>query len=131
MHNPALILLVDDEKDLLEIASIKLQASGYAVATAYNAREAIDAATKLHPDLILMDIRMPGESGTDAALEIKQTPELKDTKIVFLSSLKDPWPAVGGERDNLAKELGMDDFIDKTGDLNVMVAKVKEVLARA
>jgi CheY-like chemotaxis protein len=130
MHTPPLILVVDDEKDLLEIASIKLQASGYATVVAYNAREAVDAARKLHPDLILMDIRMPGESGTDAALEIKQMPETKDIKIVFLSSLKDPWPGTKGARDDVTKAIGMEDFIDKTADLNIMVKKVQEVLAR-
>jgi CheY-like chemotaxis protein len=130
MHTPPLILVVDDEKDLLEITSLKLQASGFAAVVAYNAREAVDAARKLHPDLILMDIRMPGESGTDAALEIKQMPETKDIKIVFLSNLKDPWPATKGPRDDVTKAIGMEDFIDKTGDLNVMVAKVREVLAR-
>ncbi len=130
MRNPPLILVVDDEKDLLTITSIKLQAEGFAVAVAYNAREAVDAARKLHHDLILMDIRMPGESGTDAALEIKQMPETKDIRIAFLSSMTDPWPATKGPRDDLTKALGMEDFIDKTGDLNVMVAKVREILAR-
>jgi CheY-like chemotaxis protein len=130
MRNPPLILVVDDEKDLLEITSLKLKASGFDAVVAYNAREAVDAARKIQPDLILMDIHMPGESGTDAALEIKQMPETKDIKIAFLSSLKDPWPSTGGDRDKLAKALGMDDFIDKTGDLNDMVAKVREILAR-
>lgn len=130
MHTPPLILVVDDEQDLLEIASLKLQSEGFTVASAHNAHEAVDAARKLHPDLILMDIRMPGESGTDAALEIKQLPETKDIRIAFLSSMKDPWPATKGARDDLTKALGMEDFIDKTGDLNLMVTKVREILAR-
>ena len=82
------------------------------------------------PNIILMDIRMPGDSGTDAALEIKQNPATKDIKIAFLSNLKDPWPTTWSDRDKLAKELGMEDYLDKTGDLNLIIAKVKEMLAR-
>ncbi|OYV74960.1 MAG: hypothetical protein B7Z70_11330, partial [Acidithiobacillus ferrivorans] len=87
-----LILVVDDENDLREIISTKLTASGFDAVVAYNATEAVDAAKKIHPDLILMDIHMPGPSGTDAALQIKQDPATKDIKIAFLSNLKDPWP---------------------------------------
>lgn len=131
MRAKPLILIVDDEHEFLEIMSAKLAASGYDPVVAYNAREGVDAATKLHPDLVLMDIYMPGgETGTDAALMIKQQPATKDMEIAFLSSLKDPWPRTATGRDELAKALGMVDYLDKTADLNVTVAKVKEILAR-
>lgn len=130
MRAKPLILVVDDEHELLEIMSMKLLASGFDTVVAYNGKEAVDAAKKIHPDLILMDIQMPGESGTDAALEIKQNPETKDIKIAFLSNLKDPWPQTTPDRNALAKDLGMEDFIDKTGDLNATLAKVREILAR-
>ena len=130
MREKPLILIVDDEQDLREIMSIKLNAIGFEAVVANNAKEAVDAAKKLKPDLILMDIHMPGESGTDAALEIKQDPETKDIKIAFLSNLKDPWPQTTPDRNALAKSLGMEDFIDKTGDLDATVAKVREILAR-
>ncbi len=131
MREKPLILIVDDERDLREIMSLKLVASGFDAVVAYNAAEAVDAAKKIHPDLILMDIHMPGESGTDAALEIKQNPETKDIKIAFLSNLKDPWPQTTAPRDGLAKAIGMEDFIDKTEDLDITVSKVREILARA
>ena len=125
-----MILIVDDENDLREIMYIKFTASGFDAAVAYNAAEAVDAAKKVRPDLILMDIHMPGESGTDAALAIKQDPETKDIKSAFLSNLKDPWPQTMAPRDNLAKALGMEDFIDKTEDLDVTVSRVRQILAR-
>lgn len=125
-----LILVVDDEKDLREIVALKLNASGFETITAADAKEAVAAAKASHPDLVLMDIHMPGESGTDAALEIKQNSETKDIKVAFLSNLKDPWPRTTPARDDLAKSLGMEDFIDKTEDLDLTVAKVKEILAR-
>jgi CheY-like chemotaxis protein len=126
-----LILVVDDEADLREIVSLKLGASGFDTIVAADAKEAVARALEHHPDLILMDIHMPGESGTDAALEIKQNPETKDIKIAFLSNLKDPWFQTAVPRNDLAKALGMEDFIDKTEDLNLTVAKVREILARA
>ena len=130
MREKPLVLVVDDEHDLRDIMTIKLGASGFDTAAVSNAKEAVDAAETMHPDLILMDIHMPGESGTDAALEIKQDPDMKDIKIAFLSNLKDPWPQTASARGNLAKALGMDDFIAKTDDLDATVAKVREILAR-
>lgn len=130
MREKPLILIVDDEHEFLEIVSTKLAASGFDPVAAFNAKEAVEAATKLRPDLILMDIRMPGETGTDAALTLKQNPATKDLHIAFLSSLKDPWPKTLEDRDKISKELGMDDFIDKTADLNVIVGRVRELLAK-
>jgi CheY-like chemotaxis protein len=131
MREKPLILVVDDEQDLREIMVLKLGASGFEAIVATDAKEGVAAAKQSHPDLILMDIHMPGESGTDAALEIKQNPETKDIKIAFLSNLKDPWPRTAPARNDLAKSLGMEDFIDKTEDLDITVAKVREILARA
>lgn len=128
MRDKPLVLVVDDEHDLLEIMSVKLALSGFEAVAAYNAVEAYDAAKKLHPDLILMDIHMPGATGTDAALRIKQDPEMKDIKIAFLSNLKDPWPQTGAPRDALAKEIGVEEFIDKTEDLDVTVQKIRRIL---
>jgi CheY-like chemotaxis protein len=130
MREKPLILVVDDEQDLREIMSVKLKMAGFDAVVAYDAKEAVDAAKKLLPDLILMDIHMPGESGTDAALEIKQNPDTKNIKIAFLSNLRDPWPQTSPDRNALAKSLGMEDFIDKTGDLDATIAKVREILAR-
>lgn len=128
MREKPLLLIVDDEADLLEIMSTKLVASGFDVVVAHNAKEAIDAAGKIMPDLILMDIHMPGETGTDAALAIKQNPATKQLKIAFLSNLKDPWPTTASDRDLLTKELGMEDYIDKSADLDAIAAKVKAIL---
>jgi CheY-like chemotaxis protein len=130
MREKPLILVVDDEQDLREIMSLKLAASGFDAIVAADAKEAVAAAKSAHPDLILMDINMPGESGTDAAIEIKQFPETKAIKIAFHSNLKDPWPRTTPARNDLAKSLGMEDFIDKTEDLDLTVQKVKEILSR-
>lgn len=130
MREKPLILLVDDEENFLEIMSAKLDASGFETARAHNETEALEQAERLLPDMILMDIHMPGATGTDAALAIKQNPKLQGMKIAFLTSLKDPWPAIKGERDKVSQELGMEDFFEKTEDLDTLVDKVRAVLMR-
>jgi CheY-like chemotaxis protein len=131
MRKKPLILIVDDENSFLEIMTAKLGASGFDTATARNEAEAVSQSEKLMPDLILMDIKMPGGSGTDAALAIKQNPKTKGLKIAFLTSLRDPWPAVAVDREKLSQELGMEDFLEKTDDLNKIVDKVREILGRS
>lgn len=129
MRNPPLVLVVDDESNFREIIGAKLKTAGYEVAFAKNSAEAIVKSEQLLPDLILMDIMMPpGATGTDTALAIKQNPKTKDVKIAFLTSLKEPWPAMGGDPEAITKELGIDNFFDKTDDLETLPQKVWEVL---
>ena len=131
MRAKPLILVVDDEDSFLEIFSAKLSASGFDVALARDEQEALAQSEKLAPDLVLMDIHMPGASGTDAALAIKQNPKTKDTKIAFLTSLEQPWPAVHSDNNkNVAVALGMEDFIQKTDNLDAIVEKVRGILGR-
>src|SRR3989344_5446621 len=115
-----LILLVDDEDSLLEIMSMKLNASGFETALAKNGKEGIAQSVALMPDLILMDIHMPGETGTDVALTIKQNPKTKDIKVAFLTSIKDPWPTINADKKKLSQAIGMEDFIEKTDDLDAI-----------
>ena len=130
MREKPLILVVDDEPDFLEIMTTKLRASGFDTATASNGSDAITLAGSLIPDLILMDIFMPGSpTGTDVALTIKQNQSTKDLKIAFLTSMKAPWPGIQGNFTEVSKELGMEDFLEKSDDLNVNVQKIKSILS--
>lgn len=131
MRQKPLILIADDEKDFLEIFSTKLQAAGYDTITADSEAEILVKTKEAKPDLVLMDIYMPpGATGTDIALNIKQNDETKTIKIAFLTNLKDPWPALSGEKQKVAKELGMEDFLQKTDDLDKLVLRVREILER-
>ena len=122
------ILIVDDEANFREIMSVKLQSAGFEISVAKDGKEAIKKAEEIIPDLILMDIHMPNETGTDVALFLKQGEKTKNSKIVFLTSLKEPWPAMAGEKEKIAKELGMEDFIQKSDDLDAIVARVQSLL---
>lgn len=131
MREKPLILIVDDEENFREIFSAKIGAAGFEVQTAKNEPEAIQKSKELMPDLILMDIYMPpGPTGTDVALNIKQNPETKDLRIAFLTNLKEPWPAISGDHQKISQELGMEDFLEKTGNLDDLIVRIREILAR-
>ncbi len=128
MKNPPLILIADDDADFKEIVSAKLLSFGYQIAEAKDGAEAITKAKSLIPDLIIMDIQMPNVNGTEAVLEIKQDPQLKDAKIVFFSSLIYPWPGVKESNPDFAKELGAVTFLKKSDELDKIATTIKGLL---
>lgn len=127
MKQQPLILIADDDIDFREIVLTKLEENGFAVDTATNGKEAVEKAKTLSPDLVLMDIKMPGENGTEAVIDLKNNQLFKNLKIIFFSSLDIPWPGVKDE-EKLAKELGAITFFKKATDLDELVKKIKEVL---
>lgn len=128
MREKPLILVVDDEPDLLEISKAKLEAAGFTVETAIDAETSFIKAKKAKPDLVLMDIRMPGINGTEALLDYKNDPELKGIPVAFLTSLAIPWPGVSSENEKFAKELGAITFFDKTKDFDNLAELTRKVL---
>lgn len=128
MRAQPLILIADDDAGFQEIISAKLKRKGFLVAEAHDGAEAVEKAENLHPDLILMDINMPSETGTEAVLDLMKNPETKDIKIAFLTSLDKPWPGLKGEEEKVAKELGAQEFISKTEDLDEIGEKIKSML---
>jgi len=87
------ILIADDEPDILEIIEFNLQANGYDVTTAKNGDEAFEKAKKIQPDLIILDIMMPGKNGIEVCNLLRMMPAFKETLIVFLTALSD-WKQV-------------------------------------
>lgn len=128
MRQLPLILIADDEADFREIVSTKLKDSGFTVITAQDGKEAFEKAKASLPDLILMDIKMPYESGTEAVIDLKNSSDFKDLKIIFFSNLDIPWPGIKNE-EKLARELGAVTFLKKTIDLDELVEKIKEALS--
>ena len=84
------ILVVDDEPDILKILSKELGAAGYAVLTAATAREGIQKAKELAPDLILMDLILPDMGGAEAVKTLKVFPQLQNTPVIFLTAMIKP-----------------------------------------
>ena len=118
------ILIADDEPDILEIIQYNLQSEGYEVATAKNGNEAIDMAKRINPDLIILDIMMPGRNGIEVCTLLRMQPAFKDTLIIFLTALSDEGTEVKG------LESGADDYITKPVSPKVLVSKVNALFRR-
>jgi len=82
----AKILIAEDERDIRDLIAFTLRFAGHEVFSAANGEEAVDLTSKMNPDLILMDVRMPRMTGYEACKTIKAKPELKNIPIVFLSA---------------------------------------------
>lgn len=118
------ILLVDDEKDILEFLSYNLKKEGFAVHISENGLEAIDIAKKIKPDLILLDIMMPEMDGIETCREIRNIPEIKDTVIAFLTARNEDYSQVAGF------DVGADDYITKPIRPRVLISRISALLKR-
>ena len=112
------ILVVDDDKDIVEILQYNLKNSGYSVKSANNGIEAIKKAKKFLPDVILMDVMMPEMSGIEACSEIKEINELSNTIIIFLSARNEDYTQIS------AYDAGADDYISKPIKPKVLLKKI-------
>jgi len=81
------ILIVDDEKDVLLMLEKRLSAEGYYVLTANNGRDAINIAKSESPDLIILDVVMPGMEGDEVAEKLKEYPSTKKIPVIFLTAI--------------------------------------------
>ena len=118
------ILLVDDEQDILEIVGYNLSQEGYKIVTATNGKEAIIAAKKERPQLIIMDVMMPEMDGMEACENIRKMPELNEVIITFLTARNEDYSQVAGF------DAGADDYISKPIKPKLLVSKVKALLRR-
>jgi two-component system alkaline phosphatase synthesis response regulator PhoP len=118
------ILIADDEPDILEIIQYNLQAEGYDVVTAKNGNEALDFAKKYHPDLIILDIMMPGKNGIEVCNLLRMQPVFNDTLIIFLTALSDEGTEIKG------LETGADDYLTKPVSPKILVSKVNALFRR-
>lgn len=119
------VLLVDDEPDIVELLKYNLEREGYAVSSALNGRDALRVAKAERPDLIVLDIMMPGMDGVEVCNQLRQLPEFKKTLITFLTARNEDYSQIAGF------EAGADDYITKPVRPKVFVSKVKALLKRS
>ena len=125
MGNRKKILLVDDEENAVQIVKTRLEAEGaelYDVIVAKSGEEALKAAETERPDLILLDIMMPGVSGIEVCDMIRHNPELSKTPIIIISALDDVKTQQECER------MGVAAYITKPLNGKLLDNKVKQVL---
>ncbi|MGW8314487.1 MAG: response regulator transcription factor [Bacteroidales bacterium] len=118
------ILLVDDEKDILEFLSYNLRNEGFKIYTANNGREAVKMAGEVRPHLVLMDVMMPEMDGIEACAEIRENPLLEHTLVAFLTARGEDYSQIAGF------EAGGDDYITKPVRPKVLVSRIKALLKR-
>ncbi|HKC69834.1 MAG TPA: response regulator transcription factor [Bacteroidia bacterium] len=118
------ILLVDDEQDILDFLSYNLEKENFEVHTANNGVDAIKEAEKLSPDLIVLDVMMPGMDGIETCREIRQIGSLKNTIIAFLTARNEDYSQIAGF------DVGADDYITKPIKPRVLVSRIKALLRR-
>jgi DNA-binding response OmpR family regulator len=124
MHDQSTILVVDDERDLVELLTVNLEAAGYRTIQANNGDEALAKATDAIPDLILLDLMMPGIPGTEVARRLKTNPRTSKIPIVMLT-------ARAAESDQIVGlSIGADDYITKPFSAKEVVARVNALLRR-
>ena len=113
------IMIVDDEKDVRDTVKTILESNGFKVVSAISGDDCLKKLKKSKPDLILMDIMMPGAPVKDVVKEIK------DIKIAYLSVVR----TTEAEKEDLLKNKNIVDFVQKPFDVKGLVKKVKELVA--
>jgi two-component system KDP operon response regulator KdpE len=122
MTKKPLILVVDDEPQILRVMRTGLPPRGYDVRVASSGEEALDEISKEMPDLIILDLMMPGLSGLEVCRRVR---EFASVPIIVLS-------AKGAESDKVAAlDLGADDYVTKPFGMDELLARVRAVLRRA
>ena len=113
------ILLVDDAPD---VTALMLRSRGYQVSVALNGLEGIEKARNEHPELIFLDIMMPGMDGYEVCVRLKADPDTGDIPIIMLTAKEDP------ESVTKCRSLGADDYIVKPFSLPALLKKLKKFL---
>lgn len=116
-------LLVVDDDPVMREALEAIFSEEYDVHLATNGTEALEKAGSMHPDLVLLDIMMPGMDGFQTCLRLRRMEETRNTPVIFLTSKREP------ETESFGLELGADDFIAKPFNTEVLKIRVKKRLA--
>jgi two-component system phosphate regulon response regulator PhoB len=118
------ILVVEDEKDIVELLRVNLAKEGFQVNAAKTGEEGIDQARKSPPDLILLDIMLPGADGLEICRNLKSDSKTANIPIIMLTAKSEEVDVITG------LEVGADDYITKPFSPKVVVARIRNLLRR-
>ncbi len=118
------VLVVEDEEDILALLHFNLIKAGYDVVCATCGEEGLDSVSKHKPDLVLLDLMLPGIDGLEICRRLRSQESTKDTPIIMLTAK--------GEESDVVKglELGADDYVTKPFSIKVLLARVNTVIRR-
>lgn len=117
------ILIVDDVKTNVLLLQTMMKRAGYGVVTATSGEEAIERIPEEKPDLILLDVMMPGMNGFEVSKKLKQNAETKEIPIIFVTALSDPKNIVEGF------EHGGNDYVSKPFNMSEIMTRIRHQLA--
>lgn len=118
------VLIIDDEEHIVELIRYNLQASGYVTFEAYNGIEGLKLAKQELPDLVLLDLMLPGIDGLEVCKRLRSDEKLKNIPIIMLTAKSEEIDKI------LGLELGADDYITKPFSVRELNARVKALLRR-
>jgi two-component system alkaline phosphatase synthesis response regulator PhoP len=124
MQENAKILLIDDEPDILVFLKFNLEKEGFKVEIAHSGEEGIALASTFKPNLIILDVMMPGVDGFETCIQLRKNKELDHTFIAFLTA------GAGDDLQIKGFEAGADDYINKPIKINVFIKRVHALLRR-
>jgi two-component system, OmpR family, alkaline phosphatase synthesis response regulator PhoP len=119
------ILIVEDDKDIIKMLEYNLKKEGFRVTTAHDGEDALDLALRQFPDLILLDLMLPGMDGLEVCKSLKNGNKTSSIPIIMLTAKSQESDKVVG------LELGADDYITKPFSPRELIARIKAVLRRA
>ena len=123
MSKKPVILIADDDPEILTMLGIRLSKKGYQVLEAVDGNQTLNLAHKHHPDLVLLDVMMPGKNGWEVAKELRAADEFSNVGIVMLT-------AIGEKVNEMTSPLyGADAYVDKPFDFSDLEKKIKDVLS--
>jgi DNA-binding response OmpR family regulator len=119
------ILIVDDSADIVEILAKRLKTQGYDIATALDGQDALEKAAAEKPDLILLDVMMPGLDGISAGMRLKADPDTKNIPIIMVTAK--------GEHEDIMtaiEKVGVAEYIVKPFRIDQLLEKINFVLTQ-
>ena len=118
------VLVIDDEQDISVLIKYNLEKEGFIVTVAENGSEGITLAKQNIPDLILLDVMMPGMDGIETCERLKEIPELNATMICFLTARGEDYSQIAGF------DAGADDYITKPIKPKLLTSRISAILRR-
>jgi phosphate regulon transcriptional regulator PhoB len=119
------ILVVDDEKDIVELVAFNLEREGMAVLRAFDGEQALEMIQRRKPDLLILDLMLPGLSGLDVCRILRQREHTEALPIIMVTAKGEPVDKI------LGLEMGADDYITKPFNMRELIARVRAVLRRS
>ena len=118
------ILIVDDEEDVLELVRFNLEKNGYKTETAVSGEEALEKAKAKSPDLIILDLMLPGIDGLEVCKKLKSNTKTENIPVIMLTAKSEESDIITG------LELGAQDYITKPFSPKVLIARVRRILQK-